>query len=95
MQSSDKLGIVSDVYLVKVVDISYLYGRLYISNLLNMLLFSPMVVAWDRGDVGLSATYKNPLPKLPRPDRVYHSFFSLCIFLTILLSLNRPLYLSS
>jgi len=94
MQGSGRLGIVSDVYWVKVVDISYLYGRLDTPNLLNMPLFAPKVVAWDLYGVGLNVPYKNPLPKLPRPGRLRHSFFLLYIFVSFLLFVNKTCYLS-
>ena len=93
-QSNGRLEIVSDVSWVKIVDISYLYGRLDMPNLLNMLLFAPKDVALGLAGVGLNVLYKNLLPKLPRPGKVHHPFFSLYIFLTLLLFLSRPYYLS-
>jgi hypothetical protein len=94
MQSNGRLEIVLDVSWVKIVDIFYLYGRLDMPNLLNMLLSAPKVVAWGLAGVGLSVPYKNLLPRLPRPGKACHSFFSLYIFLTLLLFLSRPYYLS-
>ena len=94
MQGNGSLEVVSNVSWVKIVDISYLYGRLDMLNLLNMLLSAPKDVAWGLAGVGLNVPYKNLLPQLPRPGKACHSFFSLYIFLTLLLFLSRPYYLS-
>ena len=59
-------------------------------NILNFFFYAHQGWALGPGGAVQNEPYNNPLPRLPRPGRVYHLFFLLYTFLMLLLFHYKP-----